>query len=348
MSKTSYKIITSKEDWHKCLLKMDTYDCYHTYEYQHITKSGSQQPKLFFFEQENAMAAIPLLLQPIEGTSYNDVTSVYGYSGPVGRNLDAIDTEIFRDVFISFLKSYSIISVFSRLNPYIAGQERLLSSLGSIVPNGKVVYVDLTQNLKDQRQGYNNRLKNHVNKANRSCYVKRGVGEDDINSFIEIYYENMHRVNATKNYFFSKEYFFSLLNDEKINTELWLAYETSTNTPIAGCLFFITNSIIQYHLSGTKTDYLSYMPNKLLIDHMRIEGTNRGMKLLNLGGGIGGSYEDSLFRFKSSFSKDTKSFKLWKYIANQEVYDDLVVKKGVNTQLANGFFPLYRYNIIVE
>ena len=73
---------------------------------------------------------------------------------------------------------------------------------------------------------------------------------------------------------------------------------------------------------------------------MRIIATNNGCKFFNLGGGLGGRDDDSLFDFKSSFSKDFKEFKLWKYIVKQDVYDDLVAKKGVPED--SDFFPLYR------
>ncbi|MEP2058219.1 MAG: hypothetical protein ABJJ05_10465, partial [Maribacter litoralis] len=67
---------------------------------------------------------------------------------------------------------------------------------------------------------------------------------------------------------------------------------------------------------------------------------------LNLGGGRGGSNEDSLFRFKSGFSKEFKNFKLWKYIVNHEVYDKLTTDHlnkfpGVDKNDIS-FFPKYR------
>ena len=95
---------------------------------------------------------------------------------------------------------------------------------------------------------------------------------------------------------------------------------------------------VQFHLSGTRNDYLRLKPSKLFLDEMRIEATNRNFKYFNLGGGFG-SQEDSLFEFKSSFSKDHRTFKVWKHIVNQDIYDELCKNiKPENTS----YFPLYR------
>jgi len=60
--------------------------------------------------------------------------------------------------------------------------------------------------------------------------------------------------------------------------------------------------------------------------------------VLNLGGGLG-SREDSLLRFKMSFSKKTKKFSVWQCIANKEVYDELSASsKSEDAE----FFPKYR------
>ena len=73
---------------------------------------------------------------------------------------------------------------------------------------------------------------------------------------------------------------------------------------------------------------------------MRIKGTEENYKYFNLGGGLG-NVQDDLFRFKASFSKDFKSFQVWKYIANKEVYNSFVKEKQM--YLNTDFFPLYRY-----
>ena len=93
---------------------------------------------------------------------------------------------------------------------------------------------------------------------------------------------------------------------------------------MAGCMYVITNNIFHYHLSGCKKKYLDVAPVKFLIDNMRIVSTKKELHYFNLGGGLGAYHEDSLFRFKSSFSKDFSEFNLWKLIVNEDIYNHLV------------------------
>ena len=62
---------------------------------------------------------------------------------------------------------------------------------------------------------------------------------------------------------------------------------------------------------------------RLLIAKLRILGTEQGYTYFNLGGGLG-RQNDSLLRFKSSFSKDFRDFKVWTYFVNPFKYDELV------------------------
>jgi lipid II:glycine glycyltransferase (peptidoglycan interpeptide bridge formation enzyme) len=117
-----------------------------------------------------------------------------------------------------------------------------------------------------------------------------------------------------------------------------MAVHKETGDVTAASMFVKTNNIIQYHLSGTRTDYMKIAPSRLLLDEMRIIGTREGYSYFNLGGGYR-SQEDALFEFKSSFSGDFKAFKVWTFIVDAKKYAELTQeRKGGNTS----FFPAYR------
>ena len=80
---------------------------------------------------------------------------------------------------------------------------------------------------------------------------------------------------------------------------------------------------------------------KLILDEARLLGNKTSASDLHLGGGVGGSDEDSLFTFKSAFSKNFKQFSVWKYIHNTAVYNELAGKLELTS---SQFFPLYRAN----
>lgn len=342
MKKNTFEIITSKSAWDSTLKEIGNYDFYHTFEYHQIGLKNFQTPTLIRFKEGSAIIALPLLIQKIEGSNYFDATSVYGYAGPISNLLS---NNFDNHNFISALKNYfeesNIITVFSRLNPYIAYQNNLLKNYGDLTQQGTVVNIDLTLDPVIQRQKYQNRLKTHINKSRRNCVVKKANSTEDINEFVKIYYENMERVNANKFYFFDEHYFLKLNNSKDFKTEILLAADKETGTVLGGSMFITTNNTVQYHLSGCKNEFLHLMPIKFLIDEMRLIATERKMKYFNLGGGLGSNVEDSLFRFKSSFSKDFKDFYLWKLIINKPVYDELVANKNLDDEV--NYFPKYRF-----
>ncbi len=339
--KYALEIITLEKDWSNFLKEVENYDFYHTYHYNSLSISDNETPILLKYKENDVLIGIPLLLRNIPKTQYKDATCVYGYSGPISKNIpDGFDNSHFKKELFKYFKKNNIIAVFSRLNPFIKNQHLILNNIGLLTNKGQVVNINIQLDLEKQEAKINRRLKTYINNSRRSCSVRMASTKKDIQEFINIYYENMNRLSAKKLYYFSEDYFHEIFNSEAFKSEILLAIDNESGTIIGGCQFITTNGIVQYHLSGIKKKYLHLNPTKLLIDEMRILATQRGNKYYNLGGGLSGRDDDSLFHFKSLFSKDFKNFDLWKLIVNQKIYDELVAKKGIIEE--SDYFPLYR------
>ena len=76
-------IIEESQKWKETLLTFDHYDFYHTYDYHMISKKVDEKPILVHFMGQNFSVAIPFLLRPIANSPFFDLTSVYGYAGPI-------------------------------------------------------------------------------------------------------------------------------------------------------------------------------------------------------------------------------------------------------------------------
>ncbi|WP_456441530.1 GNAT family N-acetyltransferase [Psychroserpens sp.] len=332
-------IIKSKKEWDTFLDKVDSYDFYHTYDYHELSINEDEECILISYAENDTLIGLPFIVRQIPDCEYRDLTSVYGYAGPVSKNVDEnFDNLKFSEALNSCLQDQHIISVFSRLNPFINFQHNLLKGIGQIKHVGNVVNIDLMKPLDIQRQKYQRRIKSQINKARRLCSLRRATTKEDVLEFIKIYYENMDRVEARRSYYFDTDYFFKFLESKSLQMDLLLVTLNESNEIIAGVMFIKTNNIVQYHLSGSKEEYLDITPVKLLIDEMRIRATQEGYKYFNLGGGYG-SQNDSLLRFKMSFSKELVDFHVWKHIVNQKVYDDLTNSKESKEQ---DYFPKYR------
>lgn len=337
--KAKYKVITEPESWIDYLKKSIRYDVYHTLHYHRLDKRG--EPMLFVYEQGDTFIALPLLKRKIEDDGYFDFTSSYGYSGPISnKKLDNLGNDFiaqFCYLFGDFLHHNRAISVFSRLNPFI-NQRVVLDKIGGIQNNGKTIYIDLTQSLDEQRNRYDKRLYRQIRQLRKKGYlIKYADTVREVFLFTDMYNKNMHRLNADQSYFFDETYFFELLKSTEFNCRLLAIYDG--NEMICGAIIMWSDGVIRNHLSATAESHTQFSPSKLLTDEISIIGRGLGMKFFHLGGGVGGR-EDSLFKFKLSFSDQLLEDYIWCYIADQRIYNHLVEQKNINGN--SSYFPLYR------
>ena len=336
------KPILEKKYWDEVLAKIRDYDCHHTFEYHTISKQKDETPMLLVYQPDDVIIALPLIKRSIQGSDFFDCTSAYGYVGPIFsskvQNKDFLEFQV---ALKEYFKKEKIVSVFTRLNPFIVNQENAISNLGDIHALGDLINIDLTKEPQEQRTGYSKITKRYINKAKRYCEIKRSLDEQDILTFMDMYYENMDRVKAKKSYYFSKEYFVNIIKMKDFEIEVIYAVLKETDQIISGAIMMKKNKVIHYHLSGTLTKYMHLNPLRLILDEAREQGTTETYDFMNLGGGLGGS-EDSLFQFKSTFSKDLKKFKIWNYIVDEKVYQELVTTMNYESK---NYFPSYRYKI---
>jgi len=328
--------------WAEILDSVDHYDFYHTYDYHHISKSEGEEPLLLLYTKGQIQIAVPLLLREIADSDQYDATSVYGYSGPVSRNLTVgFDNKNFRNELREYLLSKKIVSVFSRLNPFVSKQLDILNDIGDINIAGQVAYIDMTKDAIGQRRDYNRRLKTQLNGIKRNTFVRKADAEEDFNDFVSIYRASMDRVGAAETYYFSQDYFDGLITSDSIDTTVLLTVCNETGRTMAGSLFMVCGGIAQYHLGGTRTAFMDRMPSKLLIDNMRERHENAGLRYFNLGGGLGCT-NDKLFSFKQSFTKNVKLYSLWRYVVDPKAYNKLVEERKSSENKDIEYFPSYR------
>ncbi|MBB2148460.1 GNAT family N-acetyltransferase [Pedobacter gandavensis] len=334
--------LQEREEWTAYVNGAAEYDFYHTWLYHSLDLSGD--PFLFVYEEDHNYIAFPLLKRAISQTSFSDLGSVYGYTGPISNrkfeDMEDSFREKFMISFLAFLKKEQNISVFSRLHP-LFNQYLLFEKFGGIHENGKTVAIDLSLSIEEQRKKYRRNTLKSVKKAWHAGYsVRESKTQEDIDLFYEIYTHNMERVEATDYYFFSKAYFMNLVGNEDFDCRLLLV--CFKDEVVCGMITTFTNGIIQGHLVGTKHAYLVNSPAKFLVDEITLIGRKEGMKYLHLGGGVGFKM-DTLFNWKAGFSDLFLEYKSWRYVANNMVYHALVNKRKIDQHKKDiDFFPLYR------
>ena len=117
----------------------------------------------------------------------------------------------------------------------------------------------------------------------------------------------MDKDNAEKYYYFSSNFYQSILNDLPQNAQVF--YAVYENNIIAASIILAANGKLNYHLSGSIKEYSNLAPTNLLLYEVALWGCANGYKTFYLGGGVG-SGNDNLYKFKKSFYRldDEKRF----------------------------------------
>lgn len=337
--------IKEKDTWNHYIKESTEFDFYHTYDY-HLMDHGGD-PFIFVYQEGSRFLSLPFIKRKIEQTPYFDCTSVYGYTGAL-TNIDRTNfvddgfIDRFSDALKKFLLKENIICCFSVLHP-LFDQKAIFKSIkdGQLLDVGQTVAINLQTSLEEQRSKYRRPIRMKVSQLRRKGYeVHRADSELQLREFITIYRENMIKVGASEKYFFEDEYFERFMHATDYQTELLLAcYE---NKIVAGAMVVLTNDIMQLHLAGTRSEFFSESPMKLIFDEATLLGRARDARLLHLGSGVGGK-ADSLFHFKIGFSDNLFDFTTWQFIANETIYNELVQNKIERGLTPNPlYFPLYR------
>jgi dTDP-4-amino-4,6-dideoxygalactose transaminase len=327
------------------------HDFHHLPQYHRVEERRLKAiAHLFTYCEGDYLIALPLLLRSVEDVlpGWNDATSVYGYCGPVASH-ERIPHSVVRHFHAALratLVERRVAAVFSRLHPLIA-QRDLLSGLGECRASGQTVSIDLTMSLEEQRTQYRSSVKSLINKQRRQAVVTclHDQEKQYLSEFGDIYEETMRRVNAAQIYFFDREYFNELASELGSTLQLFVAM--IEGRAAAAGLFTICDGIVQYHLGGTRSEFLKLSPLALIFDAVRLWANEIGARAFHLGGGVGAK-EDSLFHYKAGYSDRRHSFGTWRWVVVPRIYRELCERQARRNGLQGlepasaDYFPAYR------
>lgn len=284
-----------------------------------------------------------LIPVPIHGVSYFDISTPYGYGGPRIIDCESADkcqlVGAFHDAFEEYCEKEHIIYEFVRFHPLSTNAQDFSTCYELSFRR----YTTGT-NLKD----YENPVKSEFSKSKQKSIRKAleaGVeyrvieNPGDLEEFKRIYYSTMTRKNAASVYYFTDEYFKSLLNF--FGKQILLVEVLYEGRVIGMGLNLLYGKIIHIHLSGTLAEY-HQLSASFVMRYALVEwGKVHGMELIHEGGGVTGEIDDPLYLFKKQFGKNTEfKFYVSRKIWNREVYSRLCQTAGTQEEL--GSLPVYR------
>jgi len=336
-------------------LALAPHDFYHSSAYHSFSEEqGEGRAFLAVYGSRDRFIAWPYLLRDVSfdsaQTGYTDITSVYGYGGPVCRGCEPHDEFVGQGAHAieDAWREQKVVATFSRLHPVLENHHWVQDS-SCLLGHGHTIALDLSLAGEELQRSYNRKLRQELRYA-REGGVKTFIDEDWLHfeDFLRLYHHTMSRNYAGSGYFFSEDYFRQFRRALAPDAVLMVA--AVGQKIVAACIFVEYGDRIAAHLEGADEDYLSVSPFKVMVDDERARGHAAGRKWLHLGGGRGGK-EDSLFTVKRRFSPLQFPFYTFRKVLQQTVYDDLIQARrrqaeelGVPFE-PDGFFPAYRANI---
>jgi sugar O-acyltransferase (sialic acid O-acetyltransferase NeuD family) len=341
------------------------HDFFHTANYHQIAECfGRGRAWLAVYGSREKFVAWPYLVQEIEGfertsaESLRDITSVYGYSGPVAcgcEQEEAFLSAAWR-ALVETWRSQSVVSVFTRLHPLL-GNHRWLRHLrndggaSELVDEGRgegtTVAVDLRASPEEIWHSYKRQLRQALRRLmSLSMTTTSDPDWACFDDFVRLYYKTMKRNGSASFYLFPGRQFKQLKSALGPHGSLMVTrYEGEI---AAAALLIEYSGIVNVHLLATDDRFAHLSPSKLLIHEAQGWARARGNRFLHLGGGRGSRSDDSLFRFKALFSSSYHPFHTCRWILDQSAYDDLTAERHKHStklrcgEMSKTYFPAYR------
>lgn len=316
--------------------------------YEKWEKGKAEQ---FIYEDKNGVVYHQFIKRKIDvdidHKEYFDIITPYGYGGPIILELNSPDNKEkvvkgFGEEFKVYCKENNIVSEFIRFHPIINNAQDFIE-----LYDPQYMRNTLASNMRDYddpiQSEFSSKCRKTIRRAHNAGYsAELDLECKTLDSFRSIYYSTMDRKNATDYYYFDEKYFNRLV--QEFGGNIFIVNIRFEGEIICSGLYMVYGNYIHAHLSGTKPEHLKWSPANLLSEAVVKWGKDNNKWYFHRGGGLTNSKEDTLYKFKKTFSQNTEfEFYIGKKIWNTDVYVELSKIHKLQGMIANeDFFPLYR------
>jgi hypothetical protein len=270
------------------------------------------EPIFLVHEDDEGFAYHGFHLAKIEGSSYSDIQSPYGYGGLIASSDDcAFLSQVWSEQAV-WCKEHKIMVEFIRFHPILKNWQYYG---GDVFYNRQTVWIDLSK--ENLLMSYSPRDRTYIRTAVKNGLQVEWWGRDDFLSvFLNLYHETMNEKNAENMYYFSPEYYQWLFNWDQAK----LAVCKMNYVIVGAAVFLVGPGIVEYHLGSVNSLGKKLNAKKLLIHEAALYGQKAGCSIMHLGGGSNPDRDNPLLHFKSRFSKLRAEFKIGRNIYLPETY----------------------------
>lgn len=323
-------------------------DLYFNPNYAKVYKDIDGKSDTFVFECPFGKITYTYILREIkwkiDGNTYYDIVTPYGYGGPLAENVADIVKlmEAYKEAFAQYCKTHNIICEFIRFHLFdnVDIREHYYGETLNLLDN---VVVNTSGSFDDIWNNYDRKVRKNVKKAlanNLEIIIENNL--DHLDDFLAIYDSTMDRNNADSYYYFGTGYF---ENIARLLPDNFMYFHVLKDGKIVSTELVLCSEDYAYSfLGGTYTEYYEYRPNDFLKNEIIKWCNQTGRKKFILGGGY--HKDDGIYHYKRCFTPDPDvPFFVGRYVFDQEKYDmaiKLRIQNDPDFNQATGYFPKYR------
>lgn len=319
---------TGPSDWKAALaplVEAGEADIQFTQAYASLYAGPERRAGLFHAGSGECRFVLPLIVERASALGPRDafdVSSPYGYSGPLSTSRDPGFLAEAWERFFAWCAQAGVIAGFIRFHPLTGNDALCVDDRIEVTPDREVVVLSTRRERDEVVAAYRGDTRRKVRKAAREgVVVAKRSDEQAIMRFARFYRARMSELGAAEEYHFSDAYFAGIAAMAEPSRAVYEA--VLDETVIGGALVLYGPRFIHYHLSATPKSNQGAGANNAMRDAVIADALNAPQSHVIFGGGRGSDPEDSLLRFKAGFSDERAMFHIGRFIADRPAYEAL-------------------------
>lgn len=285
-----------------------------------------EKARCLIIEEGNNILLLPFIRNRIRNNF--DFETPYGYGGPISNSEDQIWISKAIVLMKMHFENNGYIAGFIRFHPLLNNQ--ILLPEFDLFFDRNTVAIDTS---KDEESIWKSQIssknRNMIRKAEKNgLHFIADYDYKYLSEFIFLYNTTMARLEADSFYLFKDEYFQNLKNSLK--SSFLGVIKDENDKVVSSAIFFSGEKFAHYHLAGSLRDRKYVGANNLLLWNACKIFSKERTTLFHLGGGTDSDLNNSLYKFKTSFSKTIQYFYIAKLVFNKQIYEKICIDWETN------------------
>ena len=321
------KYITDR--WDSYLNRFDAaaVDIYYEEGYVKLYESKEGKALCAICEEDDRILLMPFIRKEIDGCY--DFETAYGYGGPIANTGEQSWIDGALSAMADLFAEEGYVCGFVRFHPLLANSQMCRNHMQVLFDRNTVVIDTAQPEEQIWADQITSKNRNMIRKAEKNGLVYQAEYDfASLRDFVELYHSTMKRLEAEDFYFFDQTYYDAFA--EHFENKAFLGTVRKDNKLICGALFMYSKEYGHYHLEGSDHAFSNLGANNLLLWKTALEFHQLGVKEFHLGGGYDASPDNSLLKFKKSFSGNRGDFFIGKWIFQEDKYAKLKEKWAGN------------------